>query len=306
MKCDKCSTELEWVREKGDDPYPHTNEECFTVQLAAAKAALGVAHLALRGCAETEREDGVYGDARQYLDATQAPTEALNDALAAAQPAVRDLTDEADVLTETNKNPRSHALRAQLAELKREITAGRIEANAELKRGFTEALYRLHAERDAEREAREAAERTLAKFIDTPCAGCTTYMIHGFCEHSYARALAAQKRAESRVERLERAMIMVVRKGHHDTCSHALIESHACDCGFDAGQDAFESFIKEDRAAALRGLAASQPPAGEQRLRHVLVGDRCKVCGEKFANGWPMVGTWCSGQPPAGERGGEP
>ena len=240
MKCDKCSTELEWVREKGDDPYPHTNEECFTVQLAAAKAALGVAHLALRGCAETEREDGVYGDARQYLDATQAPTEALNDALAAAQPAVRDLTDEADVLTETNKNPRSHALRAQLAELKREITAGRIEANAELKRGFTEALYRLHAERDAEREAREAAERQRDHKDDELVAAIRT--IGEFQAH-LGTALAAQKRAEVREAGLEKALRLY---GRHLYGCESFNTGPLCTCGL------------------TNALAASQPPAGER------------------------------------------
>jgi hypothetical protein len=61
----------------------------------------------------------------------------------------------------------SHALydaeREKSAGLARQLTAGRIEANADLKQGFSDALCRAHAERDTALAAQKAAEERAGK-----------------------------------------------------------------------------------------------------------------------------------------------
>lgn len=45
--------------------------------------------------------------------------------------------------------------------------------------------------------------------------------------------MAYMKRTEAALD----ALRLYVKKGHHDTCSHALSKEYSCDCGFSKGKE---------------------------------------------------------------------
>jgi hypothetical protein len=55
------------------------------------------------------------------------------------------------------------------------------------------------AAKDAELEE---TRRELKRFVGVSCAGCTNYMIHGFCEHTYTRAVERAVEAELALVRM--------------------------------------------------------------------------------------------------------